>query len=214
VARLRAMFKWQALAVLALAAGVAGCTRVPPRGTAAPAAPAPRSANAPLPALPRLAPSAPAAGGETRTSPAPASAPASAPMLHAHAAVDDAENRIGLSDEELSRLEQAKRRLLAGDAAPLLLLDAQFAAATRSYAVQQPETLAQVAARPEVYGNAGLWPLILRANPAQSKPPALVAAGVRLDFPAHPTARDAAAAIDYAHSAGGTPDPPRAAVWP
>jgi hypothetical protein len=206
------MFKWRALAVLVLAAGFAGCTRVPPRNAPEPAAPAPRNATAPLPALPTLPPPAQAASSAAK--PRPASTLPPAPMQHAPAAIEDAENRIGLSDEELGRLEQAKRRLLAGDAAPLLLLDSEFAAATRSYTTQQPETLAKVAARPEVYGNVGLWPLILRANPAQSKPPTQVPAGTRLDFPAHPSAREAAAAIDYARSAAAAQTSPRAAVWP
>jgi nucleoid-associated protein YgaU len=199
------MLKWQALAVLVLAAAIAGCTRVPTRGTAATPAPLPT-----LPAAP------PPASAPVRPRPQPAAALPAAPMLHAHAALEDAENRIGLSDQELQRLDQAKHRLLDGDATPLLLLDTEFAAATRSYTLQQPETLAQISARPEVYGNAGLWPLILRANPAQSKPPALVPAGTHLDFPAHPTAHEAAAAIEYAgKSAGATPTPPRAAaVWP
>jgi nucleoid-associated protein YgaU len=197
--------------VLALSA----CQRVPPKQPA-PAPIVPAARNAPLPALPALALALapPASAG-----PAPAGKSevlaVSPGAQRAHASLDDAESRIGLSDAELRQLNLAKQRLLAGDAAPLEALDAAFAKARRSYTVQAPETLAQIAARPEVYGNADLWPLIWHANAGTNKPPAPVSAGSQLGYPAHPTAQEAEAAIDYSHSTGiATPAAPRPAPWP
>lgn len=52
-----------------------------------------------------------------------------------------------------------------------------------SYTVRRAETLPQIAARPEIYGDASLWPLIYRANRDQIRDPKRLWPGQALRIP-------------------------------
>ena len=56
---------------------------------------------------------------------------------------------------------------------------------SRKYRVAAGEDLRSIAGKPEVYGNADLWPLLLRANELDR--PDQVSPGTELDVPLHPS---------------------------
>ena len=66
-----------------------------------------------------------------------------------------------------------------------------------------------IAAKPEVYGNANLWPLIWRANPKSLPQPDKLRVGHGLRFPLYPSLKSVADAIEYASrnplASGGSP---------
>lgn len=86
--------------------------------------------------------------------------------------------------EEERRREQAARERAAGSRGQP---SDQNGAATRerptSYSVRRGETLPQIAARPEIYNEAGLWPLIYRANRDQVRDPYQLWPGQVLKIP-------------------------------
>ena len=110
-----------------------------------------------------------------------------------------AQDRIGLSDAQVAQLQQAQDKLAAGDngTAFLLLqaLNEQLQSETRSYVVQDGESLWHVAGQQEVYGNSYLWPLVWQANKNKVKQPYQLYKGLRLTIPAHPTVQEVAEAL-------------------
>lgn len=160
-------------------------------------------ADLPLPNLPPLArtgqvaPPAPAA----RT--AAADAGRHATLAQARSALQNAQNRLDLSEPQLARLHEAQSRIDAGDTAGAMALlqplDEELASEVRTYTVRHGGSLRDVAARPEVYGNPDLWPLLWQANRERVAQPSHLDRGVRLIVPAHPTAAEVAQALDYAH---------------
>jgi len=119
----------------------------------------------------------------------------------AQAELKEAQNRIGLSDEQLQQLQAAQDRIAKGDngGAFLILesLNAQLQSETRSYVVQDNESMWHVAGQPEVYGNSYLWPLVWQANRDRVKKPSQLRRGLKLIIPAHPTAQEVAEALAY-----------------
>jgi len=110
-----------------------------------------------------------------------------------------AQDRIGLSDAQVAQLQQAQDKLAAGDSATAFLLlqelNAQLQSETRSYVVQDGESLWHVAGQQEVYGNSYLWPLVWQANKDKVKQPYQLYKGLRLTVPAHPTVQEVAEAL-------------------
>jgi len=128
-------------------------------------------------------------------------APASADQASQLAQIElnKAQNRIGLSDAQVAQLQQAQDKLAAGDSATALLLlqalNEQLQSETRSYVVQDGESLWHVAGQQEVYGNSYLWPLVWQANKNKVKQPYQLYKGLRLTIPAHPTVQEVAEAL-------------------
>lgn len=157
--------------------------------------------NLPLPNLPPLARADRGAPPTNRVAAAGGGRHAS--LAQARGALQNAQNRLDLSEAQLKRLRQAQARIDAGDAAGALAilrpLDEELASEVRTYTVRHGGSLRDVAARPEVYGNPDLWPLLWQANDTRVKDPAHLPAGLRLIVPAHPTATEVAQALDDAH---------------
>lgn len=170
-------------------------------------------ANMPLPNLPRLAEQSPdtppptqvAQAETTIASAAPASGSGDATQL-AQAELQQAQNRLDLSDAQVDRINVAQKRLASGDSAGALAvlqpLEQELETETRAYVVQGGESLWHVAGLQEVYGNSYLWPLIWEANKARVKQPYQLYKGLKLIFPAHPTAQQVAQALAYAKKNG------------
>ena len=169
----------------------------------------------PLPNLPALSRPAPpgAAAADTRiaradvTNPALASpAPVSQQVELAQAELKKAQDRISLSDAQLAQLQQAQDKLAAGDSGSAFLLlqelNAQLQTETRSYVVQENESLWHVAGQQEVYGNSYLWPLVWQANKHKVKQPYQLYKGLRLTVPAHPTLQEVSDALAYSKNNG------------
>jgi nucleoid-associated protein YgaU len=172
----------------------------------------------PLPKLPEIASQADAAGGaagdskvaraEAAQIPSDISAgagvsPEAAAGL-AQAEVLKAQARTGLSDAQLEQLQQAQDQLAAGDSGSAFVmlqgLNAQLQTETRSYVVQQGESLWHVAGQREVYGNPYLWPLVWQANKDRLKQPYQLHQGMHLMIPAHPTIQEVSSALAFSRS--------------
>lgn len=161
-------------------------------------------AGMPLPKLPSL----PAGGASAPASPASPASPmisttTSADRAQVAVLIADIQRHSGLSAAQLARLQAARRALAAGEvhrARQLARrLREEVAHAYRPYVVRPGDNLWKIAARPEVYGNPYLWPLILRANPSLKNAQA-VRPGMRLRIKRYPTADQIGAALAYAHA--------------
>ena len=163
----------------------------------------------PLPNLPALSrPTAPdntqVAQTDTTSLPAPKpqdAAGANSSLELAQAELKKAQDRTGLSDAQVEQLQQAQDKLAAGDSGTAFLLlqslNAQLQSETRSYVVQDGESLWHVAGQQEVYGNSYLWPLVWQANKEKVKEPYQLYKGLRLSFPAHPTIEQVSDALTF-----------------
>lgn len=99
------------------------------------------------------------------------------------------EDRRKLADEKLREEERRKRER-----------EKERSAQERErplppyYTVKRGETLPQIAARPEIYNDQTLWPLIYRANRDQIRDPRFISPGQVLRVPRNPSREDIAEA--------------------
>ena len=93
--------------------------------------------------------------------------------------------------QERERKEQAARELAAAKAAQAEQNAVALRERPASYSVRRGETLPQIAARPEIYNEAGLWPLIYRANRDQVRDPYQLWPGQVLKIPRSYTREEA-----------------------
>ncbi len=113
-----------------------------------------------------------------------------------------AESLTNLDDEALATLRAAEVSMARGDYAEALArverLESLLAHADREYRVSPGDSLWRIAARPDVYGNGLLWPLIYQANRQTLADPGRLRVGQRLRIRRNPTVAEVAAAIDEA----------------
>ncbi|MDP3295243.1 MAG: LysM peptidoglycan-binding domain-containing protein [Nevskia sp.] len=171
----------------------------------------------PLPKLPTLVPRetpatsiAAAAAAEAALPPAPAPSTKPSAAVESPTATEirsllsKANERTGLDDVQLARIAQFQATAARGEQETalvgLLRLNDELDAAYNSYNVGHGESLWQIAAKPETYGNANLWPLIWRANPRALPQPRQVKNGQKLRVPRYPSLTAVTEALDYAAS--------------
>ena len=119
------------------------------------------------------------------------------------------EERAIREEEERSRLESERKRQQELEAAPKALQKSQkndaaadavpHPAQLTSYTVRRGETLPQIAARPELYNDMALWPLIYRANRDQIRDPYQLWPGQKLKIPRNFSREEALEARRQAH---------------
>lgn len=118
--------------------------------------------------------------------------------------------RTGLNQVQLTALRTAELALVRGQGRRALELlrkiDSAAAIATRLYTVQPGDSLWTIAAKPSVYGNAWLWPLIWRANLDLITDPAVLRAGMDLDIRTNPTVEEVYSAVQEARGRAGKVD--------
>jgi len=104
---------------------------------------------------------------------------------------EELRQRTVLDQAQAASLREADAALLAGDARRAYDLLAHLNQSTRIaeiiYRVARGDTLWGIAARPEVYDNGFLWPLIYRANADRLPSPSALRIGMDLEIPKHPT---------------------------
>lgn len=136
--------------------------------------------------------------------PTPDTTPPAAAGDDASVLLRRAADRAGLGDLALARIARYEAMIGRGEREAaiegLAQLNAELDAATRKVAVAPGENLRAFAGRPDIYGNAALWPLIWRANLDQLPEPWAVQRDQLLAVPSHPPLADIAAAIRYAES--------------
>lgn len=126
------------------------------------------------------------------------------------------EARLKAIEERAVREEEARTRLEVEQKRQQELLEAQKAlqknpksedaaestvrsAQPTSYTVRRGETLPQIAARPELYNDMALWPLIYRANRDQIRDPYQLWPGQTLKIPRNFSREEALEARRQAH---------------
>ena len=125
-----------------------------------------------------------------------------AALEQAKAELAKARQRTGLNDVQLAALRTAELAIVRGQGQRALELiqrvETAASLATKLYTVQRGDTLWTIAAKPSVYGNAFLWPLIWRANLDLIKDPAVLKAGLDLDIRTNPSVEEVYAAVQEA----------------
>ena len=135
----------------------------------------------------------------------------------ARTALAKARQRTGLNDVQLAALRTAELAIVRGQGVRALELiervETAASIATKLYTVQRGDTLWTIAAKPSVYGNAFLWPLIWRANFDLITDPAVLRAGLDLDIRTNPSVDEVYAAVQEAQGRAAKVDvgPVRAA---
>ena len=113
----------------------------------------------------------------------------------------------GLSDDQLARVREAEVALVRGDgsrAHALLVALNKELTTDKKHQVQSGDSLWSISARPEVYANGFLWPLIWEANKDKIKNPNLLYQGQSLRIKPNPTVDEVVKAVEYARQQMGT----------
>ena len=112
----------------------------------------------------------------------------------------------GLNDEQLGRLREAEVALVRGEGARahgLLAALNKELSSEKKHQVKSGESLWSISARPEVYANGFLWPLIWEANKDTVPNPDQLAKGQTLRIRPNPTVDEVVRAVDYARNQAG-----------
>ena len=115
------------------------------------------------------------------------------------------EDRAIREEEERIRLETERKRQQELEEAQKVLQKSQNTDAVThpvplaSYTVRRGETLPQIAAKPEIYNDMALWPLIYRANRDQIRDPYQLWPGQTLKVPRNFSREEALEARRQAH---------------
>lgn len=107
----------------------------------------------------------------------------------------------GLSDVQLGRLREAEVTLVRGEGARAHLLLQRLNQELRSdrkHRVKSGESLWTISARPEVYANGFLWPLLWDANRDRIRDPNMLYQGQTLRIRQNPTVDEVVRAVEYA----------------
>jgi nucleoid-associated protein YgaU len=116
----------------------------------------------------------------------------------------------GLSDVQIAQQKNAESLLVlgSGQAAYKALLDlnAQLKNGIKPYAVKRGDNLWIISAKPEIYGNPWLWPLIWQNNLQVIPDPNRLAAGQQLKIRPNPTIDEVVNAVNYAREKAKTSD--------
>lgn len=73
------------------------------------------------------------------------------------------------------------------------------------YVVETKDSLWGIAAKPSVYGDARLWPLLLKANADVIKSPDVIKPGITLQIERAPSAAEIETALEYSRRRGTSP---------
>lgn len=73
------------------------------------------------------------------------------------------------------------------------------------YVVETKDSLWGIAAKPSVYGDARLWPLLLKANAGVIKSPDVIKPGITLQIERAPSAAEIETALEYSRRRGNAP---------
>jgi hypothetical protein len=186
---------------------------IAPAMTVASAAPSPIAAGGSVPAeMPAAGTAVPPTGPSAATLAAPPPVDLAAERLLDQDAAMEARSKLeAIAHVTGKSLDQEQRRqhamqLLHEHQGRLALAEVSALSSelgtelSRKYRVAAGEDLRTIAGKPDVYGNAELWPLLLRANDLDR--PDSISAGTELDVPLHPSPGQVVSALAYAHEHG------------
>lgn len=109
----------------------------------------------------------------------------------------------GLSDAQMAQLRSAEVALVRGEGAQaynILQKLTKDVKSDKKHQVRSGESLWSISARPEVYSNGFLWPLIWEANKDKIKDPNVLYKGQTLRIKPNPTVDEVVRAVEYARA--------------
>jgi nucleoid-associated protein YgaU len=116
----------------------------------------------------------------------------------------------GLNDAQVAQQKNAESLLVLGSGQAaynaLLQLNDQLKNGVKPYAVKRGDNLWIISARPEIYGNPWLWPLIWQNNLQVIPDPNRLSAGEQLKIRPNPTIDEVVDAVNYAREKAKTSD--------
>lgn len=112
---------------------------------------------------------------------------------------EEERSRIEAERKRQQELEEAQKALQKSQKSDDAAESAGRTAQPTSYTVRRGETLPQIAARPELYNDMALWPLIYRANRDQIRDPYQLWPGQTLKIPRNFSREEALEARRQAH---------------
>lgn len=112
---------------------------------------------------------------------------------------EEERSRLEVEQKRQKELEEAQKALQKNQKNEDAAESAARAAQPTSYTVRRGETLPQIAARPELYNDMALWPLIYRANRDQIRDPYQLWPGQTLKIPRNFSREEALEARRQAH---------------
>lgn len=116
----------------------------------------------------------------------------------------------GLNDAQVAQQKNAESLLLLGSGQAaykaLLQLNDQLKNGIKPYAIKHGDNLWIISARPEIYGNPWLWPLIWQNNLQVIPDPNKLSAGQQLKIRPNPTIDEVVDAVNYARERAKTSD--------
>lgn len=122
-------------------------------------------------------------------------------LILAQQELQQAQSLVGLNDTQLGIVRAAEVNLLRGEGravyATLKRFNAERTAATRSYGVERNDTLWSIAAKPHIYDNPRLWPLIWHANRDRLPDPKRLKTGQQLQIKPNPTVKEVVEALEF-----------------
>lgn len=127
----------------------------------------------------------------------------------ANVELKQANEHTGLGDGQLARMRAAESRLARGDAQTAYMqlrqLNIELKNRSKRYAVVAGDSLSLISAKPEIYGNPWLWPLIWEANISMVPNPDRLLQGQLLKIRPHPTVDEVAGAVSEARGIAARP---------
>ncbi len=101
-------------------------------------------------------------------------------------------------------MDEVKAQMAAEKAAMEKMAEPEPEPEMTNYTVNRNDTLWDIAAKPEVYGNSDMWPLLWKANKDKIKTPDDLASGLSLIIDRSASEESVAAAIKYSKLRGAT----------
>lgn len=124
----------------------------------------------------------------------------------AQAALDQASRHTAMSDHQYDLLRAARAQETRGNVYKAYhmaeRLNTELARNKQVYRVKKGDTLSQIAAKPQIYANAYMWPLIYKANKSSIANPDHIRVGQRLKILMHPMVDAVYGAVEYARKRG------------
>lgn len=129
-------------------------------------------------------------------------------LAQANAQLQKLYTYTGLSDAQLARVKQAEDAIAANDGPGAFeitqALSEELRNSVKRHKVGKGESLWTISARPDIYANPFLWPLIWQSNKDTVKNPSNLRAGQELKIRPNPTINEVVDAVTYAREHTGT----------
>lgn len=131
-------------------------------------------------------------------------------LQRAQAELQKSYQYTGLNDAQIAQQKNAESLLVLGSGQAayqaLLQLNDQLKNGVKPYAIKRGDNLWIISARPEIYGNPWLWPLIWQNNLQVIPDPNRLSAGQQLKIRPNPTIDEVVEAVNYARERAKTSD--------